>query len=408
MTSNSKPYFFNDTAHWKYVTVIALCLVTISFFQVGNRYETFEQGILKNLDFRQLGKHWIGSPEGITVTPGATLGLRLDNAGRRQTLVTQVIFNPIRYENIHVAADIKLDGVVAGKGWWRQAGIILFGLDNKGARMTYWPSKIALLSGSSDWQRYEAVIPTSATMRRLQLFVLNGGTSGVMEIRNLQIDAVEEARWSRVTRAILISLWLLIGLWILVPLSIRYRKNLFASLSIIAFLVMIAGALTPQPFLSETSDPALKKVASLLATPPPDEAPEIEPKNETKAGKPPEASKDRKLSNKKVAPKPGISPRSALQGAITGGGGAYTAHFVSHFALTLLLLYAFQATPWWRLIGYLLLAAATTEVLQMFIITRSAGLNDGLANLGGVAAGFLLYVCWRQLRNRKTKPLPLI
>lgn len=399
MTSNSKLYFFNDTAHWKYVAVIALCLATIAFFQMGNRYEIVEQGILKNLDFRQLGNHWIGSSDGIFLTAGEVPALRLENQGRRQTMIAQVIFNPSRYENIHVAADIKLEAIVAGKSWWRQAGIILLGLDKKGVRMTYWPSEIALLSGSINWQRYEAVIPTSATMRRLQLFIFNGATSGVMDIKNLQIDAVEEALWSRATRLGLIAFWSIIGLWILLSLSMRYHKDLLAGLSIVAFLVMIAGALTPQPLLSETSGPTLEKVATFVAPKPASEVADTESTDETKTEKPPETAKDKKKPKQAVSPETSKSPRAAIQGAITGGGSAYTAHFVSHVVLAVLVFFAFSSKPWWRLLGYLLLAAATTEILQMFVITRSAGLNDGLANLAGVAGGLLLYFVWRSVRR---------
>lgn len=382
------------------MAVIALCLATIVFFQMGNRYETVEQGILKNLDFRQLGKRWVGSPKGVVLIPGAVPALRLDNQGRRQTLITQVIFNPSRYENIHVAADIKLEAIVAGKSWWRQAGVILLGLDIRGARMNYWPSEIALLSGSSNWQRYEAIIPTSAVMRRLQLFIFNGATSGVMDIKNLQIDAVEEALWSRTAKLGLIALWSIIGLWILLPLCICYRKDLPAGLSIVAFLVMITGALTPQPFLSETSGPALEKVATFVAPKPANEAADKEPTNETKTEKPPKTSKDKKKPKQAIAPVVSKAPRAAIQGAITGGGSAYTAHFVSHVVLAVLVFFAFPSAPWWRLIGYLLIAAATTEVLQMFVITRSAGLDDGLANLVGVACGILFYSVWRAVHRK--------
>lgn len=400
MTNISKPNFFNNAAHWKYVAIIVLCLATIGFFHMGNRYKTVEQGILANLDFKQSGRHWIGSSRGITLTPGPAPSLRLNNEGRQQTLITQVIFRPDRYENIHVAADIKLDDVVAGNTWWRQAGIILFGLDKKGARMTYWPSEIALLSGSSAWHRYEAIIPTSAAMRRLQLFVFNGSASGIMDMRNLQIDAVEEVSWSRAAKPTLIALWLIIGFWILIPLSIRNHKNFPACLSIIAFLVMITGALAPQPFLSETSGPTLEKVARLVAPPPTKKVPDTAAKEEKKIEKPPETSRDNKPRQKAAPPKSSEGPRAALQGAITGGNSAHAAHFVSHFGLTLLVFYAFGAMPWWRLMGYLLLAAATTEVLQMFVITRSANLGDGLANIAGVTGGFLLYLVWRAARQR--------
>jgi VanZ family protein len=51
-------------------------------------------------------------------------------------------------------------------------------------------------------------------------------------------------------------------------------------------------------------------------------------------------------------------------------------------------------------IAYLLLTAAATEVLQVFAVTRTAGLADGLWNGVGIAGGFAAYLVLRTAYRR--------
>jgi VanZ family protein len=62
----------------------------------------------------------------------------------------------------------------------------------------------------------------------------------------------------------------------------------------------------------------------------------------------------------------------------------------------------FRSVSWWRLTLYLLLAATTIELLQIFVITQSAGLLDGLANAAGIGAGLLLLYGMFAVRQRIT------
>ncbi|NKB57750.1 MAG: hypothetical protein GKS00_15595 [Alphaproteobacteria bacterium] len=398
MSSNSKLKFFYHSEKWKLFAVVMLGLISLAIFQTNNRYVVAETNILPNLDFRQQGSHWIGTRNGIKLRRTPAPVLEFSNEGRRQTMVTQVLRNPHRFENVHVSVDIRIDKVVPGPIWWQQAGILLLAFDRRGARMTHWPSEVVLISGTHPWQQYEAIIPVSANIARFQLFLVHGGKAGLMQVKNIRVDAVDEAFWFVAAKPLLIAFWVVAAFWVLIPLLIERRKTLSAYLALFVFLITLAGALTPQPLLSESSRPVSDKLTRFIAP--------TEKTADRKKAPARQSVKERPLleaPNETMTSASRVKTRPVtLASAITGDSGQYTAHFFSHLLLGFLVSLVFFEVAWWRLLGYLLLAATATELLQIFVITRSAGIADGMANVAGVIAGLALCLGWQAARHRMT------
>ncbi len=341
------------------------------------------------MNFKELGAHWTGSPAGIAITKGSAYTLVLVKRGTKQTLVTQTVPNPQRYENIRVAVDISLHDVSAGANWWRQAGVILLGFDKNKTRMAYWPYKVALISGTKAWAAYELVVPIATQMERLQLFLFHGGETGRVLMKNLRVDAVSERVWFYSAKFLLIGFWIALGLWVLVPLLVQRRNSVVAHLTFLVFISMLGGALMPQPELSQFVRPTLNVLTNLAkatrgAKEDRDTKTNVTQKAQKKAAQP--ADKPTAQSEKPLHPQP-----AALPVRFEGDHGQYTLHFLSHVALGFLVTFAFRGTPPWKLFAYLILAATVTELAQIFVITRSAGIGDGLANMAGAATGLVLY-----------------
>lgn len=407
MLYNSKLKFFYYSENIKLFAVLILCAVSLGLFEVGNRYTHTQHQLLPNLDFRQGGKYWTGSTQGVRKQPGLPATVVFENDGRRQTLMTQSLHRLQRFDNIRVSAELKLDGVKPGSAWWQKAGVLVLSYDRAGKRMTYWPSEVAFLSGTQPWRRYETIIPTGRDIEKMQLFVLHGGTSGTLLIRNLQLGAVQQAVWFAWAEAALLALWAVAGIWILVPLMIRQRNAPIAYLALACFVGNLGLSVLPQPLLSTTGKPALDALAT-LSIPLPDEAPPAEA-----VGQSPQESEpapDTETSKSQTAEAKGASKsgetiranRVSLQ--IKGDAGQYAVHFLSHFIISVLAALAFKTAAWWRLALYLSLAAAANELLQIFVITRSAGLGDGLANIAGAAVGLILVFTLRAAWRRRAGP----
>jgi len=187
MSWNAKGKFFNHRDCRMLAALAFLCLSSLLLFQPDGRHRVVARGILPNLDFRALGNHWTGSDAGIRISQGPPATLLFSNDGRRQTFIAQPLPNPRHYANIRVAVDIKVDKILPGPAWWQQASVLLMSWDDKQQRMTYWPSEIVQLSGTRPWARYKAVIPVAENAREIKLYILNGGKSGLLQIRNLQM-----------------------------------------------------------------------------------------------------------------------------------------------------------------------------------------------------------------------------
>ena len=393
MRYNSKRKFFYQNEKFKLFALMFLSLASLSLFAIEQRYEVFQEKLLPNLDFREVGKYWIGSRAGVYVIPGRPTTLVLNYDGQRQTLVTQTLRKPHRFENVRIAVDVKFDAVEAGPAWWHKAGVLALSYDQQGKRMTYWPSEIAFQSGTHDWRRYTAVIPTSKSMKTMQIFILHGGKSGALRIRNLQIDAAWETEWFVVAKHALLASWVAAALWILLPLIIQHRRNILAYLSLACFLGMLSVSVLPQPLLSTSSKPALDKLASLTtpAEAPPETSEKAPAKKESPSPKDATATEEETKPQDEetsVATKTVRAKKPLLQ--VKGDPAQYAAHFLSHVFLALLVGLAFRRAAWWRLALYLLLAATTNELLQIFVVTRSAGVLDGVANAAGAAVGLLI------------------
>jgi hypothetical protein len=399
MSVLAKSKFFSLSEKLKLVVILLLNIASLALFQLPDRYTLAHKNILPNADFSELGAHWNNSGKGIFLTANPGRHLILTNESRRQTLVTQAIDKPQRFENIRVSVDISVGNIAAGRSWWMQAGVLLLGYDKNRARMRYWPYRVALVSGTRDWKTYEAVIPISANMQRLQLFILHGGSSGQFLVRNLIVDAVEEEFWFRAAKVILIGFWIISGIWVLLPTLINRRRSAIAHLSFLAYISMLAGALTPQPLLSEILHPKLQTLAGFS------KPPKVAGEKRAENGASKQQAKDKQLDAEKSPPgKKNLiaSKMSHLPANLEGDSGQYTAHFLSHIVLGLLVALAFRETAWWKLFAYLLLAATTIELLQVFVITRSAGFGDGSANAAGVTTGLAFYYILRRIRPHVT------
>ncbi len=396
MAHDSKLKFFYQSEKIKLFAIIFLSAATLGVFEADDRYAIVQQDLLPNLDFQQVGRYWRATKGDIHLIPNPPATLVLKNDGRRQTFITQTLENPHRFDNFLISVEARFDGIEAGPAWWQKAGVLIQSYDGDGNRMAYWPSEVAFQSGTHPWHRYDAVIPASAAIKNMQIFILHGGKSGELRIRKLRIDSAEEAIWFSASEMTLRFLWFAVGAWILVPLFIQNRRAPIACMTLATFAGILAVSILPQPLLSTSSKPALDRLAE-FAIPA-----EKEPKAPAEANTQREASKaaaETKRQKKKPAKRESVRA-GKTQFQIKGDRRQYIAHFLSHAVLALLAGLAFSRAGWWRLSLCLLIAGATNELLQVFVITRSAGLADGMANIAGVGVGLLLIVAFRSVQQR--------
>jgi len=214
--------------------------------------------------------------------------------------------------------------------------------------------------------------------------------------RNIAVDALDPALWFTIARAALIALWVGAGLWVIVPLLRPRRRRVAAYGALFIFAATVAGVLTPQPELSQFLGAARSMFDGAVAPPLERAAPMKETKTESPAGK--VAPPDRGPGASATSPSTRII--AALPSSVKRGGGTFAAHFAVHATLAFLVLLAFGEVGWTRISAYLLVTAVMTEVIQVFVITRSANLVDGAYNLAGIGIGIAAFLLWRIAARR--------
>lgn len=384
----------------KFTAALGLIALTCILFGVVDRFDTVATNIVPNLSFENGVKHWSGSPKGVTLKnkPLPVVEMRLA-PNPKPLVLARTIPKPNRFTHIRVGADIKLNGVHRGPVWWEQAGIIVRSLDGKGRKIPFWPYNVVMKSGTTDWDRYEVVLPVSSDAQEMRLLIFLDGRAGTMEVTNITIDSAVPSTWVPYGKAGLITAWGLLGLWILAPLLRANARNLSAYLALAAFLATLVAVLAPQPGLSNVTTGTMYAVVSMFKADP-------QLSNTQKQGqdavniKSIETSKPVKGGALQRSPSPKFGAAVASPQSIPNGSGSAVSHVISHAAFTFFTVLAFPFAGRLLLFASLATAAATTEALQVFVITRATNWDDFAMNLTGVAIGIVFALAWRFVRQR--------
>jgi hypothetical protein len=385
----------------KISAALFLLALTFTFFHIVDRFDVVATNIIPNLSFENGIKHWSGSPKGVALKnkPLPVIEMRLAPNPKPLVLIRSIPASD-QYSHIQIGADIKINGVKRGAKWWKQAGVILRNLDARGRKITFWPYKVAQMSGTDDWRRYTATLPVSERAKRMQLFFFLDGHAGSMDVTNITVDGLVPTAWAPFGTWALIAAWGFLGLWIFTPLVFADARNILVYLALAAFCATLVAVLTPQPLLYNTTTQAFQTVSSMLK--PSVERPHsVVVRDTSKTATPkvskPLASPSRRSSSSRPFKIANMTPQE-----IISGGGAAMSHIVSHAAFAFFTILAFSAASRGLVFASLFIAAAITEALQTFVITRSTNWDDFAMNLTGVAVGVTVGYIYLFIRQKWT------
>lgn len=421
MVSDINPSKHSFGALAKIMLSLLMAVLTFLIFQVISHFVAVESNIIPNLSFESGETYWGKSPVGVSLANKPLPVVEFTLAHPPKPLILgRVIPNPQRFSHIRVGADIKVDNVIPGDAWWERAGVILRSWDRQGRKIRFWPKTVAALSGTSDWIHYDSIIPVPDNAHLMQLLFFLDGRAGRMEVTNISLDAVTPSVWFDVAVKALIAGWVLLGLWVFAPLLYTARHRITACFALAAFLATLVAVLTPQPNLSNIAAKAISTTFSFVeplrstfssTTPktPPSEA-SSNNKDESSEGSGPSKKPSQKIKpsvplSKEFTRYVGMTPRE-----FAAGGGSSFSHIISHAAFSFFTVLAFPLAAPLLLGASLALAAVTTEMLQLFVVTRSTSMDDVIMNFLGVALGVLIAIatrfCLRRIQRGKSSGRP--
>lgn len=382
---------------FKVVVILLLCSASLAAFTSSARYETDRSEILPNQSWDSGVSHWQRTRHGVDLirTDSIPTVVLTVGGGQRFAVLSQRIADPRRFKHIRIRVEAKLEDVLLGAEGWQQAGVMLRSFDRAGQRLWYWPYEVFASTGTSDWRRYDAVIPVGAEVAAMRLFLYHAGISGKLSLRALEIDAVSEAGWFKTTRLALIVLWCLAGAWVLVPLIFWRVRDLKGRVCLLLGIAILVAGLTPQPYFRDSAN----AVVALLELPMERGGSSVQTSRSNEgSGVHKEA---RESQERRPSPSPANEPVDTKRFTAPGVIQNLDLHLAAFAMLGFLAFFAFPNVPWPHLMLYLLLGALASEVLQVFSITRTAQLQDGVMNfLGIILGGVTHFLCRRFLRAR--------
>lgn len=358
------------TSHAKLIVILVgtLCAATFGLFNWEARYRTVASEVVPVLSWGGGRGDWRVSPDGVSLTDDdAAIVALTAGARQRSPSITLVLPDAQRFSHIRVAVDLKARNIVIGSNDWQQGRVILRNVGARGASFRRWPDKIALVSGTSDWQRKSAVIPVHPKAASLVLRVSQEGPSGKLWARRIFVEGVNEAPWFKPVRIVLMVLWAAAGIWIVAALLRNQRFRLpvlaVAGLSVL----IIAAALAPQPQFADAVHRGFSVFGELLVA---------------------------------IAPNLKASISGEVHPEIFGVDLQVALHVATFAVLGFMVFMTLRDIPRHHLMLYLALAGISVEALQAFTITRTPNLADSAVDGLGMAFGFLAYQILRSATGR--------
>lgn len=347
--------------------IILLGVLSLGLFNVYPRYFPIGPELLRNSQLRTLTA-WRGSKQGVQLpdTGGALLfaddGNGMIALGQRVGMEASGL--------LLFSCEIKSENVVNGKQDWETARVVLISHDRAGQALYNRPHVLANLQGSHDWRRVEKAFVIDEQVREVEAAAQLVRSSGAFSVRDFSLRPVMLKTEFLQYRWLLLAGWLFAGVWLGLPLllaSLRSRQH-----AIVLLLVagIVLGVCLPHD------------VKTLLG----DALWPVKPKMEDGVGR---LALDAQFFNTLI----GLPKLDVFK--------------IGHFLLFALLAMTFASSKPYRLslatmLGYLVLLATTSELLQLFIPGRSSQLTDILLDLTGALCGLLLFalgrLCWRVKR----------
>ncbi len=374
------------------VFILALCTATYLSLEMQWRYAVVEGNLLNGNGV--ILTDWEHSADGVSlVQHGAEQWVCLSpkTDGHIPFLMRAVPLST-DFDYLRVSAETKADHLIPGAEAWRKGYLLLWSFDAQSKFLWYWPKKVAIATGISDWLGHELIVPVLDAVKETRLVAYNAGLMGQMCVRDLQVDGLREKRAFVFLRYSLFLAWAGAAFWVAVVVVVapgsRSLKPVFHALS----LLMLIAIMLPQPYYGMTTEPVERSVRWLIfgvtLGPPAEDSLARRP------FQPPQSPGEEQAVREKSDSRSGIDQNVAplaSPGWLAEGLVFFSLEEILHATgFFLLAFFAFVAFPRTSvaLIGtFLCLAVVASESAQLLLVTRSSEWHDLFADGAGAFIG---------------------
>ena len=364
---------FNLRVHL-FILITAISLSVELFYQP---YRQVGTQLLSNPELSQKFAGWHLSDDGISrVREGQ---VRLSNAdGKRSVALSQEIILPPDVEDVVLTAQAGSSSITVGKKSWNSGRVVLVSYPEGLNKADYHRShELFSLIGSMDWREYSELFHVYPGIDRMKLQVQLSKTSGILDVKDLQLYAAEYKDSWLFLKPVMIVAALVFLAWVFLPYA-QNRSGRAGLLALGAIVLIVVFTAMPNA-LKSTLYGLLKEwlaiVSSLFAN----------------------------YSTNAVGVT-GEGEAVVVESQVLTGKTTYffaLMHYLFFTVATVFLLFSYPEKSVRQKIYDLFTLAVLTECIQIFVRDRGPSVTDVMIDMTGVLTGLALYCLW-YYRSKKS------
>jgi len=340
----------------KATILILLSISTILFFNYYEKYSIVGPELLQNINFDNQAAGWNYSRSGISISTSKKSVKLHSNVYNVSKHFNQTVNNITGYQRLRLTFDTKAQKVTPGNAVWMTARVHLVSYSQTDTALHSPTHVLTSLIGNSEWSHNEVVFVTPLKMPSLRVTVQLAKATGTLWARNLSLQPVVKTNEYKTYRSAIALLWAGTVFWVVLPLLLSIQRKKKRLIVALLTLIIVFATLMPSTVKNNINNSLLDSDNTAL----------LKIQFDTDVFK---------LKPYLLAPD------------IFKIGHFFMFSFLTVFAL----LYKSHTVSHTELIGYLLIFAATTEVLQLYLNGRNAQLGDIFIDSAGIMTGAIVF-----------------
>ncbi|MFK7779189.1 MAG: VanZ family protein [Gimesia sp.] len=340
----------------KYIFFLFLAVATLYLGVWYKRYLPVGSALLPALQLDNKNSTWHSyGLQGAVIQESAEVVRLHSNDPTKSVGLKFPITEPSRFHYLQLSADLRTENVVAGKQSWQKARLLLSSHDAKGKWLPQ-HHHVVTLEGDNPWQHYTEAFTISDTAAQLRVGVQLPRATGTLWVRNLNLQEVVVKPVYWYGSYVIELIWSFFLLWLLAPYFNRGSRWLLrGGLSLVLMLTFV-GILLPGNLKVQMLAQGKEWLQSCTQ----------------------------------------IWSQNVSSDAVTGVAllpwfdVAKLGHFLIFALLARVLVFAWPERNRYYILTDLLMLAAATELLQLFVVGRSPLFTDWLIDGGGIVLGLCL------------------
>jgi len=362
-----------DTRQIINLQVTLFVLITAISLSVEIFYQPFKlvgSQLLANPGFSQGFVDWGLSDDGISRVREGQVRLSSED-GERSVALSQEIILPPDVEDVVLAAQASTSSIVEGKKAWNSGRVVLVSYSEGNNKPDYHrPHELFSITGSTDWREYSKLFHVYPGIDRMKLQVQLSKTSGVLDVKGLQLYAAEYKDSWLLLKPVMIVAALGFLAWVFLPYAQNHSGR--AGLLALGAIVLIVAFTAMPNALKSTLYGLLKEwlavVSGLFAN-----------------------------HSTNAVGVTGEDKAIVVESQVLTGKTTYfyaLMHYLFFTVAAVFLLFSYPEKSVRQKIYDLFTLAVLTECIQIFVRDRGPSVTDVMIDMAGVLTSLALYCLW--------------